>query len=90
MSRSNVESGWRKSGIYPLNSEQPLNTPFMREQITREGPLVPESPPEQPNQARGESDMEVDVEENRAARLRIRDLEKQVRDLTAQNALLTT
>ena len=34
--------------------------------------------------------MKINVEENWAAQLRIRDLEKQVRNLTAQNALLTT
>jgi hypothetical protein len=31
MSRSNIESGWRRSGIYPLDRQIPLSSPFVKD-----------------------------------------------------------
>jgi DDE superfamily endonuclease len=86
MSKANVESGWRKSGIYPLNSDQPLNTPFIKEQVARERLPPPESTPKTPIPMRGEPE---DLGE-RDARTQIRDLQKQVKKLEAKNAALAT
>jgi len=86
MSTGNIIAGWRKSGIYFLNSEEPLSSPFMKEQIAKEQPLATESPPKQPTITRGDA---VELGE-REARTTIRELAKQVKDLEARNALLIT
>ena len=85
-SKSNVEGGWRKSGIYPRDNNQPLSTPFLKEQIARQSNSAAQAPLKTTELKRGES---VELDE-RDARTQIRDLHKQIKDLEAKNALLTT
>lgn len=85
ISQCNVASGWRKSGIYPLNSDEPLSTPFMKEQIAREQPLTAISPLNEPEPTR---DDPVLVED-RETRFLIRNLERQLAEEQAKTALLT-
>lgn len=85
MSQSNIASGWRKSGIHPLNSDEPLSTPFMKEQIARERSLTAIPPPNEPELTRGDSVLG----EDREARNLIRNLEKALAEEQAKTALLT-
>ena len=85
MSQSNIVSGWRKSGIHPLNSDEPLSTPFMKEQIARERSLTAIPPPNEPEPTRGDPVLR----EDREARNLIRNLEKVLAEKQAKTALLT-
>jgi len=86
MSKRNIESGWRKSGIYPLNVDEPLKTPFVKEQIAIRGDSTVQTPTKTAERVREES---VELEE-RDTRTIIRDLQKQIRELEAKNTLLAT
>ena len=86
MSKRNIESGWRKSGIYPLNVDEPLKTPFVKEQIAIRGDSTVQTPTKTAERVREES---VELEE-RDTRTIIRNLQKQIRELEAKNTLLAT
>ena len=85
-SKSNIKREWRKSGIYPRDSDIPLNAPFLKVQVAKQRQSTIQTATKTAEQVRGES---VELGE-RDARARIRELEKRVNDLEAHNALLTT
>ena len=39
LTKSNIEAGWAKSGIHPLNTEIPLSSKFVKEVANRERPV---------------------------------------------------
>ena len=86
MSESNILSGWRKSGICPINRLIPLSSHFVKDPNARErsGPII--SSPNTPILAvvvRNNAE-----ESERSGRLRIRELEQQNREKDAEIARL--
>ena len=83
MSESNILSGWRKSGISPLDRSIPLSSHFVKDPVVRDrlNPIIP--PPNQPILS-----PEAAVVTERDARVRIRELEVENRAKDAEIALL--
>jgi DDE superfamily endonuclease len=85
MSSSNIEGGWRKSGIYPLDSQVPLDSPFMKEQIAKEQLQATQNTSIEPAPAPVAA-----VLSERDMRTKIRNLEAENRVKTARIAYLET
>ena len=83
MSESNILSGWRKSGISPLDRAKPLSSHFVKNPVVRDRLNLIVSPLNLPIPPQNEA-----VMSERNARVRIRELEREVGAKDAEIARL--
>jgi hypothetical protein len=83
ITKSNIESGWRKSGIYPLDPSIPLNSKWVKQAAVRQQAVPMQFTPNLPS-----IDLVDAVLSERDWRAKIRDLEAEIRARDARIALL--
>jgi hypothetical protein len=79
ISKANIESGWRKSGLYPVDVEQPCKTRWVKDIPAARGQTAPIQRPEPTPTPLVDA-----VFDERTARARIRGLERDVESRDAR------